>query len=133
MPEQILRLRDVSLAFKGIKALNSLSFDVEQGEICALIGPNGAGKSSLLNVINGVYRADSGDVIFDRRPFVRIRPTQAARVGIGRTFQHNALFKRLSVRDNVLAGLIRHSRTTLAEHAFGIGRDRTETNEFGHR
>ena len=110
MSEPILQLRDVSLSFKGIQALNALSFDVARGEICALIGPNGAGKSSLLNVINGVYRADSGDVIFDRQRFVRIHPTRAARFGIGRTFQHNALFKRLSVRDNVLAGLIRHSR-----------------------
>ena len=58
MSEPILQLRDVSLSFKGIQALNALSFDVARGEICALIGPNGAGKSSLLNVINGVYRAD---------------------------------------------------------------------------
>jgi branched-chain amino acid transport system ATP-binding protein len=133
MSEPILQLRDVSLSFKGIKALSELSFDVTRGEICALIGPNGAGKSSLLNVINRVYRADSGDIIFEQRRFERIRPTRAARLGIGRTFQHNALFKRLSVRDNVLAGLIRHSRTTLIEHAFGIGRDRGETREFGRR
>jgi branched-chain amino acid transport system ATP-binding protein len=133
MSEPILQLRDVSLSFKGIKALSALNFDVARGEICALIGPNGAGKSSLLNVINGVYRADSGDIIFDRQRFERIRPTRAARLGIGRTFQHNALFKRLSVRDNVLAGLIRHSRTTLIEHAFGVGRDRGETREFGRR
>src|SRR6202034_2454533 len=105
MSEPILQLRDVSLSFKGVQALSALSFDVASGEICALIGPNGAGKSSLLNVINGVYRADSGDVIFDQQRFVRIRPTQAPRIGIGRTFQHNAFFKRLSVRDNVLAGL----------------------------
>ena len=67
------------------------------GEICALIGPNGAGKSSLLNVINGVYRADSGDIIFERQRFdgsVRPRPPASASA---RTFQHNALFKRLSV------------------------------------
>ena len=133
MSEPILQLRDVSLSFKGIQALNALSFDVARGEICALIGPNGAGKSSLLNVINGVYRADSGDVIFDGRRFERIRPARAARFGIGRTFQHNALFKRLSVRDNVLAGLIRHSRTTLIEDAFGVGRERSETREFGRR
>ena len=60
MPEPILRLRDVSLSFQGVQALSALSFDVASGEICALIGPNGAGKSSLLNVINGVYRADAG-------------------------------------------------------------------------
>src|ERR1700744_3357070 len=109
MPEQILRLRDVSLAFKGIKALNSLSFDVEQGEICALIGPNGAGKSSLLNVINGVYRADAGRILLDGVALDPPTPYLAASRGIGRTFQNNALFKRLTVLDNVLAGLTRHA------------------------
>jgi len=133
MSEPILQLRDVSLSFKGIKALNALSFEVARGEICALIGPNGAGKSSLLNIINGVYRADSGSVIFDGEQFVRIRPAHAAHLGVGRTFQHNALFRHLSVLDNVLAGLIRHSRTTLIEHAFGVGRDRGETREFNRR
>jgi branched-chain amino acid transport system ATP-binding protein len=133
MPEPILRLRDVSLSFQGVQALSALSFDVARGEICALIGPNGAGKSSLLNVINGVYRADSGDIVFEDKRFERIRPLHAARLGIGRTFQHNALFKRLSVLDNVLAGLTRHSRTTLVEHAFGIGRDRSETRKFARR
>ena len=133
MSQPILQLRDVSLSFKGIKALNALSFEVARGEICALIGPNGAGKSSLLNIINGVYRADSGSVIFDGEQFVRIRPAHAAHLGVGRTFQHNALFRHLSVLDNVLAGLIRHSRTTLIEHAFGVGRDRSETREFNRR
>ncbi len=131
--DPILALRDVSLSFKGIKALNNLSFGVARGEICALIGPNGAGKSSLLNVINGVYRADSGDVIFEGRHFHAIRPLQAARLGIGRTFQHNALFKRLSVIDNILAGLTRHSRTNLLEHAFGLPRDRSENRDFRQR
>ncbi|MCI0430283.1 MAG: ABC transporter ATP-binding protein [Rhodospirillales bacterium] len=130
MADPILQLHDVSLSFKGIKALSRLSFDVERGEICALIGPNGAGKSSLLNVINGVYRADSGDVVFDGRRFERIHPLTAARLGIGRTFQHNALFKRLTVVGNVLAGLTRHSRTTLIEHALRIGRDASERRDF---
>ncbi|WP_027583904.1 ABC transporter ATP-binding protein [Bradyrhizobium sp. Ai1a-2] len=133
MPEPILQLRDVSLSFQGIKALNALSFAVARGEICALIGPNGAGKSSLLNIINGVYRADSGSVTFNGEQFIRIRPAHAAHLGVGRTFQHNALFRDLSVLDNVLAGLIRHSRTTLLEHAFGVGRDRRETREFNRR
>ncbi|MGY3446354.1 MULTISPECIES: ABC transporter ATP-binding protein [unclassified Bradyrhizobium] len=133
MAEPILQLRDVSLSFKGIKALNALSFDVERGEICALIGPNGAGKSSLLNIINGVYRADRGSITFNGEQFVRIRPAQAAHLGIGRTFQHNALFRHLSVLDNVLAGLIRHCRSTMLEHAFGVGRDRRESREFNQR
>jgi branched-chain amino acid transport system ATP-binding protein len=133
MTTPLLRLRGVSLAFKGIKALSDLSFGVEKGEICALIGPNGAGKSSLLNVINGVYRADSGDIVFDGERFESIRPLTAARLGIGRTFQHNALFKRLSVIDNVLAGLTRHSGTTLVEHAFRLGRDAGERRDFRAR
>ncbi|MQT14651.1 ABC transporter ATP-binding protein [Segnochrobactrum spirostomi] len=133
MADPILKLENVSLSFKGIKALNALSFEVARGEICALIGPNGAGKSSLLNVINGVYRADRGDVVLDGHRFVRIRPGRAARLGIGRTFQHNALFGRLSVLDNVLAGLTRLSRTTLVEHAFGLKRERAEARDFRRR
>ncbi len=133
MPRPLLELRDVSLSFKGVKALNALSFAVEQGEICALIGPNGAGKSSLLNIINGVYRAQAGEVVFAGEPFRRIRPGEAARRGVGRTFQHNALFSRLSVTDNVLAGLIRHSRTRFVEHAFGLPRDRAEERDFRTR
>jgi branched-chain amino acid transport system ATP-binding protein len=131
--EPILQLRDVSLSFKGIKALTSLSFEVARGEICALIGPNGAGKSSLLNVINGVYRADAGDIVFDGARFGKIHPGKAARLGIGRTFQHNALFKRLTVRDNVLAGLTRHGRTTFLENALRIGRDARENRVFRAR
>ncbi len=85
--EPILQVRGVSLSFKGVKAINELSFDVQRGDICALIGPNGAGKSSLLNLLNGVYRFDSGEIVFEQRRFRRIDPLYAARQGIGRTFQ----------------------------------------------
>jgi branched-chain amino acid transport system ATP-binding protein len=111
MGEPILRLRDISLSFKGIKALSNLSFDVNAGEICALIGPNGAGKSSLLNVICGVYRADDGDIDFAGETLSDARPLTVARRGISRTFQHDALFKHLSVIDNVMAGLTRQARS----------------------
>jgi branched-chain amino acid transport system ATP-binding protein len=129
----LLELHDVSLSFRGVRALNALSFSVAKGEICALIGPNGAGKSSLLNVINGVYRAESGDIVFDGARFEAIRPRKAAHLGIGRTFQHNALFRRLSVRQNVLAGLARHGRTTFLENIFRLGRDREERATFEAR
>jgi branched-chain amino acid transport system ATP-binding protein len=131
--DAILQLHEVSLSFQGITALTDLSFEVARGEICALIGPNGAGKSSLLNVINGIYRADSGDIVFDGARFEQIHPIKAARLGIGRTFQHNALFKRLTVRDNVLAGLARHAQTTFLENAFRIGRDAAEDRAFRAR
>ena len=133
MTEPILRLRDISLSFKGIKALSELSFDVATGEICALIGPNGAGKSSLLNVINGVYRADAGEVLYEGRRLTGARPLAAARLGISRTFQHNALFKRLAVVDNVMAGLTRKARTNLFDHAFRIPRGRAEERAFRER
>jgi len=130
MTTSLLSVRDVSLSFKGIKALGHVSFDVAEGEICALIGPNGAGKSSLLNVINGVYRFDSGEIAFAGGVIDRPRPRIAARLGIGRTFQNNALFKRLTVRDNVLAGLTRHAQASLLEHAFRIGRSASESRRF---
>jgi branched-chain amino acid transport system ATP-binding protein len=122
----LLQLRDVSLSFKGVSALNALNFDVAPSSICALIGPNGAGKSSLLNVINGVYKADAGDVVFAGQRFEAIHPLKAARLGIGRTFQHNALFGRLSVLENVLAGYARHAYASFFETIFRLGRDRGE-------
>nr|WP_309574483.1 ABC transporter ATP-binding protein [Rhizobium sp. AP16] len=129
----LLELHDVSLSFKGVRALNALSFSVAKGEICALIGPNGAGKSSLLNVINGVYRADSGDVVFDGERFEAIHPFKAAHLGIGRTFQHNALFRRLTVRENVLAGISRHGKASFLENIFRFGRDAEERRDFEAR
>ena len=118
--ESILQVSDISLSFKGVKAINQLSFEVRRGEICALIGPNGAGKSSLLNVLNGVYRFDAGTIVFERQPLQRIDPLDAARRGIGRTFQNNALFKKMSVLDNLLTGLSRHSRARFIEQALGL-------------
>ena len=126
----LLETHGISLAFKGVTALSKVDLKVHRGEICALIGPNGAGKSSLLNVINGVYRAQHGEVVFDGVHFHRISPGDAARRGIGRTFQHNALFERLTVLDNILAGLARHSKTTFWENMFCVGRDRAERQRF---
>ncbi|MPQ68288.1 MULTISPECIES: ABC transporter ATP-binding protein [unclassified Pseudomonas] len=128
--EPILQVRDVSLSFKGVKAINALSFDVPRGEICALIGPNGAGKSSLLNLLNGVYRFDSGEIVFEQQRFHRIDPLDAARRGIGRTFQNNALFKKMSVIDNLLTGLSRHMRSHFLEQALGLPRARREAEAF---
>ena len=128
--DSILQVSGISLSFKGVKAINELSFDVRRGEICALIGPNGAGKSSLLNVLNGVYRFDAGSIVFEQQPFKRIDPLSAARRGIGRTFQNNALFKKMSVIDNLLTGLSRHLRSSFIEQALGLPRARREAQQF---
>ncbi len=133
MSGSILEVRDVSLSFKGIKALTRLSFDVQRGEICALIGPNGAGKSSLLNVINGVYRASDGRIVFDGESIARPTAIGAARRGIGRTFQNNALFRRMSVIDNVLTGLTRLGHASFLEVAFRTGRHPAERRAFRQR
>ncbi|WP_412050597.1 ABC transporter ATP-binding protein [Hoeflea sp. Naph1] len=133
MTNPLLQLENISLSFKGIKVLRDLSFNVDRGEVCALIGPNGAGKSSLLNIITRVYQANAGEIIFDGKVLSTRSPVKVARQGIGRTFQHNALFSRLTVLENVLAGMTRHSRTTLIEHAIGLPRDRDEVRSFRRR
>ncbi len=129
----LLEVRGISLSFDGVQALHRLSFAVRRGEICALIGPNGAGKSSLLNLLNGVYAPDAGSIHYDGQAFARMEPFDAARRGIGRTFQNNALFHRLSVQDNVLAGLSRHGRSTFIEHALRLPRARREAARFVER
>ncbi|MDV9033380.1 ABC transporter ATP-binding protein [Pseudomonas sp. RAC1] len=129
----LLEVRNVSLAFQGVKAISDLSFSVRRGEVCALIGPNGAGKSSLLNILNGVYRADAGELLFDAKPLRRAHPLHAARLGIGRTFQNNALFKPLSVLDNLLTGLSRFQCSLFLEQALGLPRARREARAFSER
>lgn len=133
MTAPILDVRDISLSFKGVKAISNLSFSVARGEICALIGPNGAGKSSLLNILNGVYRPDSGEIIFDGAHFRRIEPREAARRGVARTFQNNALFKKMSVADNILTGLSRFARAGVLEQALRLPRARREERAFQER
>ncbi|MES1986514.1 MAG: ABC transporter ATP-binding protein [Pseudomonadota bacterium] len=100
----LLGMSNISLSFKGVKAITDISFNVSQGEICSLIGPNGAGKSSLLNVINGVYQPDDGQITFDGETRTKMKPHDAAVKGIARTFQNIALFKGMNVLDNVLTG-----------------------------
>ncbi|MPS49139.1 ABC transporter ATP-binding protein [Methylobacillus sp.] len=118
----LLELQGISLSFKGVKAITNISFAVARGEICALIGPNGAGKSSLLNVINGVYQADAGLIGFNGASYRRMRSHQAARQGIAHTFQNIALFKGMSVLDNVLTGRNLKVKSSWVEQVLGIGR-----------
>lgn len=122
--QPLLVLDGISLSFKGVKAITDISFEVAAGEICALIGPNGAGKSSLLNVINGVYRPQQGSIRFDGLTYRRMDPYRVAHRGIARTFQNLALFRRMSVFDNVLTGRSLHRRSTWLEQTLHVGRAR---------
>ncbi|KTT22787.1 ABC transporter ATP-binding protein [Pseudomonas rhizoryzae] len=118
----LLEVSDLTLAFGGVTAFTGVSFQVREGEICALIGPNGAGKSSLLNVINGLYRPQQGRVLLAGSAKALRRPQAAAHAGVARTFQNLALFKGMSVLDNVLTGRGRHRRASWPEQVFALGR-----------
>ena len=105
----LLAVRDVSVVFGGIIALNGVSFDMKQGQILGLIGPNGAGKTTLFNCLSRLYQPSTGEILMDGASILSRQPAQIAEAGIGRTFQNVALFQRLTVRDNIRIG--GHSRT----------------------
>lgn len=100
----LLAVDQVSLSFGGVKAITDVSFDIRKGEIRAIIGPNGAGKTSMLNVINGFYHPQQGQITFKGQTRSKMRPSVAARQGIARTFQNVALFKGMSTLDNIMSG-----------------------------
>jgi branched-chain amino acid transport system ATP-binding protein len=129
--EVILDLAEVSLSFGGVKALQNVSFNVREHEIRAIIGPNGAGKSSMLNVINGVYTPQQGRITFRGKERGKMHPHDAAALGIGRTFQSLALFKGMSVLDNIMTGRNLRMRTGLLSQAIHLGFARRE--ELRHR
>jgi branched-chain amino acid transport system ATP-binding protein len=119
--EVVLALEGVSLAFGGVKALAEVSFDVRSHEVRAIIGPNGAGKSSMLNVINGVYRPQQGRITYRGETRSHMEPHRAATQGIARTFQSLALFKGMSVLENILAGRNLMMKSNLLLQALRIG------------
>jgi len=127
----LLAVDGVSLAFGGVKALSDVSFDVREHEIRAIIGPNGAGKSSMLNVINGVYRPQAGRITYLGETHAVMRPHDAARRGIARTFQSLALFKGMTVLDNILAGRNLMMKSNILAQALRVGPALAE--EIAHR
>ncbi len=100
----LLAVESVSLRFGGVRALTDVSFDIRKGEIRAIIGPNGAGKSSMLNVINGFYQPQEGEIRWKEQVRRKMSPYLAASTGIARTFQNIALFKGMSTLSNIMAG-----------------------------
>jgi branched-chain amino acid transport system ATP-binding protein len=129
--EVLLSVEGVSLAFGGVKALSDVSFDVRSHEVRAIIGPNGAGKSSMLNVLNGVYHPQKGKIRFGEKIFQDMDPHEAASMGIARTFQNIALFKGMTVLDNVMTGRNLKMRCNFLQQAIWLGAARRE--EAQHR
>ena len=129
--QPILEIDDIALAFGGVVALQGVSFDVREHEIRAIIGPNGAGKSSMLNVINGVYHPHQGTVAFKGRKRRNVDPHEAARQGIARTFQNIALFRGMTVLDNIMTGRNLKMKCNFLQQAVYWGPARRE--ELEHR
>jgi branched-chain amino acid transport system ATP-binding protein len=127
----ILEVKNISLAFGGVKALSDISFDVREHEVRAIIGPNGAGKSSMLNCINGVYTPQQGSISFKGKTFSHMDSHQVATMGIARTFQNLALFKGMSVIDNIMSGRNLRMKSNILMQALRIGP--AEREEMRHR
>ena len=125
----ILELDSISLRFGGVRALTNVSFNVLEHEVRAIIGTNGAGKSSMLNVINGLYQPQEGSITFGGERLARMTPTRAAHLGIARTFQNIALYKGMSVLDNVMAGRNLRMHANFLEVALQLPRARREETE----
>lgn len=127
----ILDLQNISLRFGGVKALTDISFNVREHEIRAIIGPNGAGKSSMLNVINGVYHPQEGTIVYRDKKRHDMDTHEAAEAGFARTFQNIALFKGMSVLDNLMTGRNLKMKSNLLLQALFVGPAQRE--ELEHR
>ena len=127
----ILDVQNISLRFGGVKALTDISFDVREHEIRSIIGPNGAGKSSMLNCINGVYVPQDGKITFHGQTFAHMNSRQVAEMGVARTFQNLALFKGMSVIDNIMTGRNLKMKANLFQQAIRLGAAQRE--EEAHR
>ena len=127
----LLKVEDISLSFGGVQALRDVTFEVRAREVLGIIGPNGAGKSSMLNVINGFYHPDEGRITYKGTTRTKMRPHEAARQGIARTFQNIALFKGMSTLDNIMTGRNTMMHRNFLWQALYLGPARTE--ELEHR
>ena len=126
----LLQVDGVTLTFGGVKALSGVGFDVQPGTITAVIGPNGAGKTSLFNTISGFYRPSQGSIRFKGQDITRIPAPQRARMGLGRSFQNIALFRGMTVLDNIKLGRHAHLKTNVFDALLYMGRARREEAEL---
>ena len=130
----LLTIENLSISFGGLEALRDIRLDVEKGTIFAIIGPNGAGKTTLFNCINGIYKPNTGRILFQGREIQGRRPDQIARMGIARTFQNIELFNHMNTMENLMLGRHNHLRTGIFRGAFMWGRRSSAgREEIAHR
>jgi branched-chain amino acid transport system ATP-binding protein len=130
-PAPLLAVLNVSIGFGAVQALSDVSMEIRLGEIVAVIGPNGAGKTTLLNVISGFYHPSSGRILYEGRDRTHLAPYDVAALGIARTFQNVALFKGMSVLDNVMSGRLLKMKGNILLDALYWGPARAQ--ELAHR
>ena len=132
----VMEMRNITLRFGGVTAIHDISFDIREGEIRAIIGPNGAGKSSMLNVINGFYHPQEGEILYKGKLRKPMKPHEIAYQGIARTFQNIALFKGMTTLDNIMTGRLTHMKTGMLEKIIWSGkaeREEVENRAFVER
>lgn len=129
----LLELENVSIAFGGLKAIDNVSFSIEEGTIFGLIGPNGAGKTTMFNIITANYKPTSGKVTFCGKDISRFKPNVIVNLGIARTFQNIRLFSSMSVLENVLIGMHNDAKYTFFEAMFRVGRYFKEEKRIKNR
>ncbi|HGG64745.1 MAG TPA: ABC transporter ATP-binding protein [Rhodobacteraceae bacterium] len=125
----IMEMKNITLRFGGVVAIENISFDIHEGEIRAIIGPNGAGKSSMLNVISGFYHPQDGEVWFNGEKRPTMKPFEVAAQGIARTFQNIALFKGMTTLDNIMTGRLTKMKTGMLSQAIWWGKAAREEEE----
>ncbi|WP_332814058.1 ABC transporter ATP-binding protein [Ramlibacter sp.] len=120
----MLDVKAVSLSFRGVRALAAVDLQVAKGELLGVIGPNGSGKSTLFNVISGIYRPDSGSLVFDGKSLIGVAPAQIVRDGLVRTFQNKRLFVNLTVHENVMVAALKAEPGSALGDVLGLRRSR---------
>ncbi|CAB4333682.1 unannotated protein [freshwater metagenome] len=126
MSKVLLELKDVTIKFGGVTALNNVNLSIHEGEILALIGPNGAGKTTVFNVVTGVYQITSGEILFEGKSLRKIKRYKITKLGIARTFQNIRLFGDMTALENVITATDVHKKSGLLGGLFGLPRARRE-------
>ena len=126
----LFKVKNITVAFGGVKALNDVSFSVDKGEIFTIIGPNGAGKSTLFNVISRIYEPSKGEIYFENQNISKTKPHNISKLGIARTFQNLELFENATVLQNLLLGRHIYKRTNILSEVFFTPSARKQEHEY---